>query len=121
MKCDHRAIVKCPEIKIEISRKNSTHIPPPNSLVLWKGTAVDLAHASVFMAGSTGTTTLLSTKQLNAVFQQLQVHMPFHTHCCYCTNTVLSLSTSRTPILSAVRKCSRTTTCPCLLFSHLEF
>ena len=39
----------------------------------------DLADAAVFTAGSTGTTTLLSTKQHNAVFQQPCVHMLFHT------------------------------------------
>jgi len=97
------------------------HIPPPNSLVFWKGTAVEFAQAAVFIAGSNGTTTLLSTKHLNAVLQQLQVHIPFHAYPCYCPNTVLSLFTSSTPILYAVKECSQTTTHPRLFFSLLEF
>ena len=51
----------------------------------------------------------------------LQVRMLFHTYCSVTAQTVLSLFTSRTPILYTVKESPQTTTRLCLFFSHLAF
>jgi hypothetical protein len=123
MKCDHPLYGKCPEITTnkEVMEIKKTYIPIPNSVCMDGHSCFNfIRDLTSFSLHSTATTTVLSNKQLN-----VQSSNSHKFTCCFtetvqlCTNILLSLFTSRTPILSIVKECSQTMSHLCLWLSRL--